>query len=442
MRFALRALLKWTLVSGLAALSGTFYLSSFHDVAVQSGVHRGDIVQAAYHPEPTQEEIPADDDVLREVVMVKSGDTLAAVLDRAGAGRAEAHEATAALREVFNPRDLKPGHEVTVTFDPAADGNWQLRNVALEPAPGRHVEVSRDEDTGFSASEVREPLHRKLVRGEATIATSLYEAAVGAGVPANLLVEVVRAFSYDVDFQRDIQPGDSFEIMFERFETDSGKLVRDGEVTFAALDLSGDRMAIYRHTDAAGLTDYYDEGGRSVRKALLKTPIDGARLSSGYGMRTHPILGYTRMHRGLDFAAVTGTPVFAAGDGTVERAEATGSFGNYLRLRHTGAYSTAYAHLSRFAKGLRTGSIVRQGQVVGYVGTTGASTGPHLHFEVLVNGEQSNPLNVKFPSGRALAGAEMKRFDAVRAKADTNFGNLPLVTKVAKRDVKDTETNN
>ncbi|MEO5375431.1 MAG: peptidoglycan DD-metalloendopeptidase family protein [Alphaproteobacteria bacterium] len=444
-RIGLRSLLKWSVMGGMAATSVLAFaivlLPASPPAAPSVEPDAPRLIQASYHPDSAPTHAP-DDDTRRRILRVRSGDTLASLLDRAGAGRTEAHEAVEALGAVFNPRDLKPGHEITLTFDSAADGGKTLTNVALDPAPGRHVEASRDGDDGFSASDVHEPVHKKLVRGEATISTSLYEAAVSAGVPVNLLVEVVRAFSYDVDFQRDIQPGDSFEIMFERFVTDKGKTIREGEVTFAALTLSGDRRAIYHHTDADGLSDYYDGRGQSVRKALLKTPIDGARLSSGYGMRTHPILGYTRMHRGVDFAAVTGTPVFAAGDGVIDKAEFSSSFGNYLRLRHTGTYSTGYAHLNRFAKGMRAGTTVRQGQVIGYVGTTGASTGPHLHYEVLVGGDRTNPLNVKFPSGHTLAGAELKRFTVARNAADAQFGKVPLVTRVARHDTGETAASN
>ena len=265
------------------------------------------------------------------------------------------------------------------------------------------------------------------------IRSSLYEAAQQAGIPIGLLGEIVRAYSYDVDFQRDIQPGDTFEILFDRTVTEKGEVVRDGAVIYAALTLSGKTMKIYRYGDTGNAEDYFNEKGECVRKALLKTPIDGARITSGFGMRKHPILGYSRMHRGVDFAASTGTPVFAAGDGAVDTAGPFGTYGNYIRLRHNPTYSTAYAHLSRIAKGMRKGKSVRQGEVIGYVGTTGASTGPHLHFEVIKDGEQINPVSVKFASGRALAGKDWKRFTAARDKIAAQFNSLGTKSVSAER---------
>lgn len=383
----------------------------------QAMPQQGGLIQAA-------QVLPKKD--LRQQVTVKSGDTLTAVLSRGGASQDEAHEAANVIAEMFDPRDLRPGHELTLHFNnPAAGGGMILKRASFEPGPGREVVASRGEAGAFVGSESKAPLRHMLVRSEAVIETSLYEAAEQAGIPANLLAEVVRAYSYDVDFQRDIQPGDSFEILFDRSVTPKGETVRDGSVIYTALTLSGKKLALYRYTDSSGVADYYTEKGESVRKALLKTPIDGARLSSGFGLRKHPILGYTRMHRGVDFAAATGTPIFAAGDGMVDHAGANGSYGTYVRIRHNGAFSTAYAHLNHLAKGLRNGKMVRQGQVIGYVGTTGSSTGPHLHFEVIKSGEQVNPVNVKFASGKAFTGKELARFTGARNKIKAQFAQTP-----------------
>lgn len=369
---------------------------------------------------------------LRHTVVVKSGDTLGAILAAIGIRPAEASQATAALENLFDLRAIHPGAEVNVTVDSTDAGLVQLKDVVLKPSPGHRVVASRDGGDGYAAVEIKEALRSRPVRREATIATSLYEAATGAGIPANLLVEVARAFSYDVDFQRDLQPSDTFEVLYHQAETSAGQQVTGGEtVRYAALTLGTRRLALYRYTDSADETEYYTAAGESVRKALLRTPMDGARLSSRFGPRQHPILGYTLLHRGVDFAAATGTPIFAAGDGTVEVAGKHGNHGTYVRLRHNQTYATAYAHLSRIAKGIRSGSPVRQGQVIGHVGSTGLSTGPHLHYEVLKEGRQINPLTVRFPTGKALTGKELGRFQAARADIDADFAALAAPATMA-----------
>ena len=248
-----------------------------------------------------------------------------------------------------------------------------------------------------------------------------------------MLAEIIRIYSWDVDFQREIQSGDRFEVAYERFVDDEGDVVRHGEVIFARLNLSGDLNALYRFESRPGSVDYFDEKGRSAKRPLLRTPIDGARLSSRFGKRRHPVLGYTRMHRGVDFAAATGTPIYAAGDGVVSYRGRKGGYGNYIRLRHSAGYNTAYAHMSRFKKGIALGSRVRQGQVIGFVGTTGRSTGPHLHYEILSNGRQVNPLTVKMPSGTRLGKKELAKFQSKRANIDALVAGLQKETLITQR---------
>ncbi|MCG8511192.1 MAG: M23 family metallopeptidase, partial [Rhodospirillales bacterium] len=236
---------------------------------------------------------------------------------------------------------------------------------------------------------------------------------------------------WDVDFQRDIWPGDSFEVMWQRVYDDSGNLVHNGEILYANLNLTGTSHPIYRFEVEDGHFDYFNEEGQSARKALMRTPIDGARLSSRYGKRKHPILGFTKMHRGVDFAAPKGTPIYAAGDGRVEASGWNGTYGKYVRIRHNSEYSTAYAHMSRIARSAGKGKRVRQGQVIGYVGNTGRSTGAHLHYEILRGGRQTNPLKVRMPSGRKLKGEMLAKFQKVRAGLDTVFANLTDETELA-----------
>jgi murein DD-endopeptidase MepM/ murein hydrolase activator NlpD len=370
--------------------------------------------------------------VLEQTLKIKSGDTLMAVLVNAGVNRSEAHNSIEALREVWDPRKLRPGDEVTVTFDAAApEGGEVFKGFSFEPQPALRVGAVRDTDGAFAPAEEKATVLTQTFKAEGEITASLFQNGVEAGLPIAVLVELIKAYSYDVDFQRDIQPGDSFEVMFERDSTEDGRTVREGNVHYAALTLSGERYEIYRYEDTTGDVDYYDAKGHSVRKALLRTPINGARLSSGYGMRRHPVLGYSKMHKGSDFAAPTGTPIYAAGDGVIQRAGPFSSYGNYIRIRHNSEYDTAYAHMSRLASGMVAGKRVKQGDVIGYVGSTGRSTGPHLHYEMLKNGKHVNPQNVRFPTGRILEGQELALFKKNMNETRTVYASLPSATTVA-----------
>jgi murein DD-endopeptidase MepM/ murein hydrolase activator NlpD len=348
-------------------------------------------------------------DVRRKVVEVGRGDTLLGLLVTAAVPRDDAVQAIEALRRVYNPRSLKVGQEIAVLFE-QSDGRNKFMGITIEPNVQRTVTVSRGDGDDYEAVAVDRPLEVRTAAGGGDIRSSLFEAGVRDGVPIAVLSEMIKLFSYDVDFQRDIQPGDSFRVLFERHVTDEGAAVREGDILFAELTLSGKTLQLYRFKTRDGTIDFFNRKGESIRKALLRTPIDGARLTSSFGMRHHPILGYSKMHAGVDFAAPTGTPIFAAGAGVVEEIGGKGAYGNYVRIRHNKDISTAYAHLSRFAPGVSRGDRVRQGQVVGFVGTTGRSTGPHLHYEVLKAGRQVNPLSVDLPTGQQLEGKDMIAF--------------------------------
>lgn len=370
------------------------------------------------------------------------GDTLAQVLDRAGIDRAEAHGAIAVLGEHLDLRKLRPGQEITVTFRPldAANGRaavdfrtGRFVGMRIEPDWARVIEVARRDD-GFVAEEMARPLEQRPARAAGEISRSLYVDASAAGLPAGVIAELIRLYSWDVDFQRDIHPGDRFEVLYEQTVDDRGEAVHYGDILAATIWSGDEPIRIYRHTDDDGHVEYFDEQGRSAQKALMRTPIDGARLSSSFGKRHHPILGYTKMHAGVDFAAPRGTPIYAAGSGTVSYAGRKGGYGNYVRIRHNGTYQTAYAHMKGFAKGISSGTRVRQGQVIGYVGTTGRSTGPHLHYEILSNGRQVNPMRIKMPSGRRLAGSELKRFLSGKAGIEKQLAQL-AETEVSRAEV-------
>lgn len=350
---------------------------------------------------------------------VGNGETLAGLLTRAGASSSDANAALNSIADVYNPRRLRPGQAISLYFQ-RDGGVAQLTGVAFRSEPGASVTANRTTTGGFEAREVQMPLTFEIARIAAPVETSLYSSALALGATDREVAALADAFSYDVDFQRDVRPGDDFELVFERFYDDEGNTVRTGDLLYVSLESSRGAREFYQFmAPGDSRPDWYDADGKSARRFLMKTPINGARLSSGFGMRRHPILGYSRMHRGTDFAAPTGTPILAAGDGVVERAGPFSSFGNYVRIRHANGYETAYAHMSRFARGMRPGARVRQGQVIGYVGTTGRSTGPHLHYEVLRRGQQVNPMSLRVANGRNLTGRALELFMIERERINT-----------------------
>ncbi|MGE5503953.1 MAG: peptidoglycan DD-metalloendopeptidase family protein [Actinomycetota bacterium] len=389
---------------------------------------------AAAEPATTDSEI--EDQLGRpveRVVQAGSGDTLMDLLLRAGVEAAEANQAIDAMTDLYNPRNLRAGQKVTVTFERPSHGLGvgDFNQLSLNADPIREVGAKRRPDRGFGPHEAKRQVSRQIAHYTGSIKTSLFDSALTAGVPAPVVIGMIRALSYDVDFQRDIQAGDGFEVMFEGYYDAKGKLVRHGEMLFAAVTLSGSPIAMYRYEDSVGTVEYFNPKGESVKKALLKTPVDGAKITSGFGMRHHPILGYSKMHKGIDFGVPTGTPIMAAGDGTIEMAGSNGAYGNYVRIRHSSGYATAYAHMSRFAQGIHTGKRILQGQIVGYVGATGRATGPHLHYEVMIGNAQVNPMSIKMPTGTKLAGRELDRFLALKKQADTLLAKIPPSTHIA-----------
>jgi murein DD-endopeptidase MepM/ murein hydrolase activator NlpD len=365
-------------------------------------------------------------------VMIGNGDTLAKVLGRAGVNQRDAQSAIQAFSKVHNPRRLRRGDELRIAYRPHnMDDAERLASPGTFIGFGYHVsaereiQVLRDADGSFNSQTRARPIAHQAIRAEGVITSSLYMAGKKQKLPDTTLAELIRAFSWDVDFQRDIRKNDSFQVMYNRVTDENGRLVRGSEILFASLTLSGKRKAIFRFKGNDGHIEYFDAQGRSAQKALMRTPIDGARLSSGYGRRRHPVLGYTKMHRGVDFAASRGTPIYAAGNGTIVHAGRKGSYGIYIRIRHNGNYQTAYAHMKGLARGMRKGRRVSQGQTIGYVGTTGRSTGPHLHYEILRKGRQLNPMRVRMPSGRKLKATELARFESQRRTLTQRYALLP-----------------
>ena len=284
------------------------------------------------------------------------------------------------------------------------------------------VEIRKSQDD-FLVKENVLHLNKNEVVLKSIIQNNLYSSAIKSGVEPNIIVEFARIFGFEVDFQRDIRKGDWFEIMYEKFEDDNNKVRDTGKIIYASMYVNGEEINLYNFK-YNNVEEYYDIKGKSITKSLMKTPINGARLSSSFGMRKHPILGYNKMHRGTDFAAPSGTPIMASGSGTVTRARWCGGGGNCVKIKHNSTYETIYAHMKAFAKGVREGKKVKQGQTIGYVGSTGLSTGPHLHYEVLVNGKKVNSQKLKLPSGKILKGEERKQFELDRIKIDLKLASL------------------
>jgi murein DD-endopeptidase MepM/ murein hydrolase activator NlpD len=373
-----------------------------------------------------------------EQVVLRRGETLMDILIRARIDQAEAYAAVESLRAIYDPRRLRAGQALAITAAhdgeaAGADDPRRLLGLRFDLSFDHQIRVTRSADGSFDATRADRPQRRELVRSAGTIDDSLYLAAERAGVPQNVTAELIKLFSWDVDFQRDLRPGDGFETLYDELSlADGSGEVRGSDLLYAALTLSGNVLGAYRFELESGV-EYFDRNGKSLRKFLLRTPVDGARISSGFGMRMHPILGYSLMHKGVDFAAPIGTPIYAAGDGRVLVAGRNGGYGNYVRIRHNGDYSTAYGHMLRFASGIAPGRRVSQGQVIGYVGTTGRSTGPHLHYEVLRDDAQINPMSVKQAPDTQLAGADLRRFQQEVDRIDRLRARLAHDTLIASR---------
>jgi murein DD-endopeptidase MepM/ murein hydrolase activator NlpD len=374
-------------------------------------------------------------DVAREPqdvrIRINRGENFVDALKRAGVSAGEANEAAYAFGKHQDLRRLLPGQELALTLGWPNQTLFQIAAQRSAPEPRlmqldfradheNRITLRRDPDGAMTAEKKTVPLTMRVMSIAGQINGSLYLSAKHVGAPDQVIADLADAFAYDVDFQREIFGGDEFEAIFEVRYDDMGKLVSAGDILYARLKWRGRsrEKGYYRFAEDGERADYFDATGQSAKRLLMKTPIDGARLSSGFGTRKHPILGYARAHKGVDFAAPRGTPIKAAGDGVVQRADRYGSFGNYVRIRHANGYETAYAHLNGFARGMRAGKRVRQGDTIGYVGTTGRSTGPHLHYEVHHKGAAVNPQNLKIATGKQLAGAALERFKAERAAVD------------------------
>ena len=318
--------------------------------------------------------------------------------------------------------NIYAGRKLSIIIKKLDDGSNTVVNLTYPVSNILNIEVRKSQNN-FIIKENILQLYKNEVVIKNEIKNNLYSAAVNAGIEPNIIIEFARIFGFEVDFQRDIRKGDWFEILYEKFEDDNGIVQDTGKIIYASMFVNGDEINLYNFDDGDEL-GYFDIKGKSIVKSLMKTPINGARLSSRFGMRKHPILGYNKMHRGTDFAAPSGTPIMASGSGTVTRARWCGGGGNCVKIKHNSTYETIYAHMKNFAKGIKEGRKVKQGQIIGYVGSTGMSTGPHLHYEVVVNGKKVNSQKLKLPSGKILKGSMRENFELKRIKIDLKLSEL------------------
>ena len=353
--------------------------------------------------------------------VVENNDTVEKILKKFNIRNSDIKNISSKLKEK-KLTNIYTGKKLSLILKKLEDGSNSIVNFVYPINNTTSVEIRKTQNS-FDVKENILQLYKKEVVVKSIIKNNLYSSAVNSGVEPNIIVEFARIFGFEVDFQRDIRQGDWFEILYEKFEDDNNKVRETGKIIYASMYVNGEEINLYnfRYNNEE---DYYDIKGKSITKSLMKTPINGARLSSSFGMRKHPILGYNKMHRGTDFAAPSGTPIMASGSGTVTRARWCGGGGNCVKIKHNSTYETIYAHMKAFAKGIKEGRKVKQGQVIGYVGSTGLSTGPHLHYEVIVNGKKVNSQKLKLPSGKTLKGQERQQFELDRIKIDLKLSNL------------------
>jgi murein DD-endopeptidase MepM/ murein hydrolase activator NlpD len=353
--------------------------------------------------------------------LIKNNDSIEKILKKYDIKNEDIKNISLKLKEK-KLSNIYSGRELSLIYKKLEDNSNTVVNLVFPINNTSSVEIRKSQND-FLVKENILKLYKKEVVVRNVIKNNLYSSAVDVGLEPNIIIEFARIYGFEVDFQRDIRKGDWFEILYEKFEDDNNKVRDTGKIIYAAMYVNGDEINLYNF-EYKKEEEYYDIKGKSITKSLMKTPINGARLSSKFGMRKHPILGYNKMHRGTDFAAASGTPIMASGSGTITRARWCGGGGNCVKIKHNSTYETIYAHMKSFAKGIKEGRKVRQGQIIGYVGSTGMSTGPHLHYEVVVNGKKVNSQRLKLPSGKTLKGKAREKFELERIKIDLKLSAL------------------
>ena len=360
--------------------------------------------------------------------IVKKGDNFISILQSVGLSYDEAHKLSLTLKKIYNPANIRIGQKIVISgiYDNKLKKLSSLDNITVFENSIKSYSLFKNDSGIMDAKIIEEELISEVNSASGTISGSLSKSMNKQGVPNKIVQEFVKIFSYSVDFRRDVRKGDKFEIIFENNITKDGKVASYGDILYAGLQLKNEKVALYRYTDAKGNSDYYTEKGQAMKKTLHKKPLSfqNARISSPFGKRKHPIKKRWIIHWGVDYAAPKGTKIFAGGDGVIQIAKYNGGYGNYIKIRHNSEYSTAYGHMWKFAKGIKPGVRVKQGQVIGYVGSTGLSTGPHLHYEVIRNGKRVNPTTIRAATGNNLAGNNLKKFKLMVRDIKSSYSKM------------------
>ena len=355
---------------------------------------------------------------------IKNGDTIQRILKKLKVQNNEIQTVIDQYKKYGNPNQLLVGNIINIIIEKNLTTNKNfIVKFSVPITKSTTIAIIRDEDYKITSQKIITKLYKKKTLAENIITKNLYSSAIDAKINPDTIIEFARIFGFEIDFQRDIRKNDYFKIIYEKYFDENGEFIKSGSILFAHMSVNGREISLYKFGDDKSY-GYFDINGKSVEKALMKTPINGARLSSPFGMRKHPISGFYKMHQGTDFAAKEGTPIMASGSGTITRAKWCGGGGNCIKIKHNSTYQTIYAHMKSFAKGIKVGKKVRQGQIIGYVGSTGMSTGPHLHYEVIINGKKANSQTLKLPSGKILKDNERTEFEIHRIKTDVLIAEL------------------
>ena len=355
---------------------------------------------------------------------IKSGDSIEKILKKLKIQNKEIQNVIEQYKKYGSPNKLLTGNKINIVIK--EDMPEKLKTITKFSVPitqSTTIEISKNESGKIISKKIITKLYKKKTLAENAILNNLYKSAIDTNINPETIIEFARIFGFEIDFQRDIRKNDYFKIVYDKYFDEKGEFIKSGSIHYAHMSVNGREITLYKFGDDKNY-GYFDINGKSVEKALMKTPINGARLSSSYGMRKHPILGFTKLHTGTDFAAPLGTPIMASGSGTVTRAKWCGGGGNCIKIKHNSTYETVYAHMKSFSKRIKVGKKVRQGEIIGYVGSTGMSTGPHLHYEVIVNGKKVNSQTLKLPSGKILKNNERKLFEIHRIKTDVLIAEL------------------
>ena len=355
---------------------------------------------------------------------IKSGESIQKILQKLKIKNNEIQLVINHFKKYGNPNQLLVGNRIDIVVkENFSKKDNSIVKFTIPITKSTTIEIIRDEEDKITSKKIITKLYKRKILAENIIIKNLYSSAIKAKINPDTIIEFARIFGFEIDFQRDIRKNDYFKIVYDKFFDENGEFVKSGPIFYAHMSVNGREITLYKFGNDKNY-GYFDINGKSVEKALMKTPINGARLSSSFGMRKHPILGFTKMHRGTDFAAQKGTPVMASGDGKIIRSRWCGGGGNCIKIKHNSTYETIYAHMKSFARDIKRGKKVKQGQIIGYVGSTGMSTGPHLHYEVLINGKKVNSQKLKLPSGKVLKDNERKLFEIHRIKTDVLIAEM------------------